>query len=82
MTPNATVSYMAAQAERQLVEAKAARAWIVDEAARNRTPGSGLVRLPLRLVAMLAACIDGRHRTVNTTPSRPHAALGTVDPAR
>jgi hypothetical protein len=53
MTPNATVSYMAAQAERQLVEAKAARAWIVDEAARNRTTAAAL-RLPERLGASRA----------------------------
>jgi hypothetical protein len=47
MTPNATVSYMAAQTEGQLVEARAARAWIVDEAARSQTPGSGPSRLPM-----------------------------------
>ena len=82
MTPNATVSYMAAQAERHLVEAKAARAWIVDEAAKDRAPGSGFIRLPLRLLATLAVRINGHHRTVKTTPSLPHAALGTVDPAR
>ncbi len=64
MNPNATVSYMAAQADRQLVEAKAARAWIVDEAARDRTPGSGLVRLPLRLLATLASRIGGHHGIV------------------
>jgi hypothetical protein len=82
MTPNATVSYMAAQAERQLVEAKAARAWIVDEAVRNQAPGSGIVHLPLRLIATLAARIHGLHRPVKSTQTLPNSALGMADPAR
>jgi hypothetical protein len=82
MTPNATVSYLAAQTERQRVEAKAARAWIVDEAARDRTPGWGLARLPMRLRAMLAVRIDGRGRTAKTMQSMPHSALVMADPAR
>jgi hypothetical protein len=81
MTPNATVIYMAAQAERQLVEAKAARAWIVDEAARNQAPGAGF-RLPMRLLATLAVRIHRHHRPVRSTQSLPHSALGMADPAR
>ena len=83
MTPNATVSYMAAQAERHLVEAKAARAWIVDEAAKDRAPRSGLLRLPRRLVAMLAVFASmnaeepPRHRRRYRSPP-----LSMVDPAR
>ena len=81
MTPNATVSYMASQAERQLVEAKAARAWIVDEAARNQTPGRA--RPPASAAARDAG--GSYHRA---SPDRedgavpPHAALGMVDPTR
>ena len=82
MTPNATVSYMTAQLEHQLLEAKAARARMVDEAARDRPPGSGPIRLPLRLLAILAGRFDGHHGTVTTAQSRSHAALGVVDPAR
>jgi hypothetical protein len=82
MTPNATVNYMAAQTERQLLEAKAARAWIVDEAARNRTPGSGPSRLPMRLLAMLAVRFNGHHGAVKTPPPIPHSTLGMADPAR
>ncbi len=82
MTPNATVSYMAAQAERHLVEAKAARAWIVDEAAKDRAPGSGLLRLPRRLVAMLAVFADERRGTTKTSQAVPLAPLSMVDPAQ
>jgi len=55
---------------------------MVDEAARDRPPGSGPIRLPLRLLAILAGRFDGHHGTVTTAQSRSHAALGVVDPAR
>jgi len=64
MTPNATVSYMTAQLEHQLLEAKAARARMVDQATPDRPRGLGPIGLPMRLVALLASRFGGHHGTV------------------
>jgi len=82
MTPNATVSYMARQVEQRLVEAKAARAWMADEAARRPLRGSGLVRLSARLVAMLGVRVAERRRTAETAGTASRSPIGAVDAAR
>jgi hypothetical protein len=82
MTPNGTVSYLASQIERQLVEAKAARAWIVDEAVRNQAPGIGPVRLLLRLIAVLSDRIHGLHRPVTSKQTLPTSRFSMADPSR
>ncbi len=81
MTPNATVSYMATQVEQRLVEAKAARAWLMEDAAHDQTPRRTLRSLPMRLVVILTAYLD-RHRGTVTNPPVSHTALGVGDLAR
>ena len=81
MTPNATVSYMASQAERQLVEAKAARAWIVDEAVRNQAPGRGSSACPCGCLRCWRFASTGATNHEDTR-TLPHTALGMADPAR
>jgi hypothetical protein len=82
MIPNATVSTMVRQTEQRLVEAKAARTRIADEAATNQTAGPGPLRLPMRLVTVLAARVAWHRGTGRTAPSRTHGTLGAVDSAR
>ncbi len=80
MTPNATVSYMATQVEQQLVEAKAARAWVIDDAANAQTPRRMRRSLPMRLIAILVSRVNW-HRGAVTSTSRSHGAPSLTLPA-
>ena len=81
MTPNATVSYMATQVEQRLVETKAARAWLMEDAAQGQTPQRTLRSLPMRLVARLTVRGAWHQGTVQNQPVS-HTALGVGDLAR
>jgi hypothetical protein len=82
MTPNATVSYMANQAERRLVEMKVERAWMVDEAMTDHVSGSGLLTASKRLIALVVTRGHRLKGTARTTKVLSPSLVGAVDPAR
>jgi hypothetical protein len=77
MIPNATVSYMATRAERQLLEARMARAWTAAETPPTRSPRvrpAPAVRRSLRAVgAWTVAVVRDARRHASA-----HRATATV----
>jgi hypothetical protein len=74
MTPNLTVGYMAEQINRGRLDGVAARGWLTDEAAAQRSRATGPAQVPAKLGAALIRLGEWIQGTVRPASTRTDQA--------